>query len=117
MRDGPTTVNRPLRSASRILRSRSRTNANTAFRPVWGGLNRTIRARPASGYCLRLAIHLSSVSKMRPAAIRTLIAKIDRQLERQVFVEFELHDARIGTSCSSCANSAAYAKAALMWCG
>ena len=44
--------------------------------------------------------------------IITPIAKIGRQFERHVFVQFELHDTRIGISRSSCANSAVYANAA-----
>jgi len=42
-------------------------------------------------------------------------AKILRQLNREVLVKLELHIALIGTRRSSCANSAAYANAALMW--
>src|SRR5208283_1786553 len=42
-------------------------------------------------------------------------AKILRQLNREVFVKLELHIALIGTRRSSCANSAAYARAASMW--
>jgi len=41
--------------------------------------------------------------------------KIRHQFHREVLVKLDLHNARIGTSRSSCANSAAYAKAALMW--
>src|SRR5450759_1332294 len=42
-------------------------------------------------------------------------AKIRHQFHREVLVKLELHNARIGTRRSSCANSAAYAKTALMW--
>ena len=42
-------------------------------------------------------------------------AKIRHQFHREVLVKVELPIARIGTRRSSCANSAAYAKTALMW--
>src|ERR1035437_3744008 len=41
--------------------------------------------------------------------------KIRHQFHGEVLVKLELYIARIGTSRSSCANSAPYARAALMW--
>ena len=42
-------------------------------------------------------------------------AKVRHQFNREVLVKLEVHIARIGTRRSWCANSAAYARAALMW--
>ena len=44
IRDGPTTVSRPVRSISSTSRSRSRTNAMTAPRPEVSGRNKTTPA-------------------------------------------------------------------------
>ena len=47
--------------------------------------------------------------------IMAQVSKIRHQFNGEVLVKLEPHIARIGTRRSSCANSAAYARAAWMW--
>ena len=136
IREGPTIVNRLASGISNNSESRARTNKSTARRParvrpeqhhtrvsvnrvphdvgdslVQGQQNTALGTRGFHHHRVRRTA--KPFSHHRIAAM-TQPAQILRKFRRKVLIDFERHLDRIGTNCSSCASSAAYASAASM---